>query len=589
MPSPGCAICEARNTFEESRLIWKRKAITAFAFASVPVLLVPIATFGQQPSVKTSFLAPAAIRRASAGSTVTIVETEKLPYLNQLMKQLGKDPSSFQANPSDQLIQQAEEKFRSGRKFYQERDFEKARSEFDASIDLMLRASEHPTDRTLFECKLDELIDAIHRLDLAGMGAAVLETQPQFEKAPNEDIVQMTFPVDPRIKDRVQSELKNISSELPLMVNDTVLGYINYFSGRGHRTIEYGLTRAGKYRAMISRVLAEEGVPQELIHLAQAESGFIPRAISRAAAGGMWQFVKFRGNEYGLKQSALTDDRFDPEKATRAAARHLHDLYNQFGDWYLAIAAYNCGPGCVDRAIERTGYADYWELRARKAIPAETTNYVPIILAMAIMAKSPEQYHLDQVIPEQTLEYDIVPLGATTNLPLVSDLTDTPLPELQQLNPSLLKTVAPAGYELKVPRGAGVVLTTGLDVIPAESRAAWRMHRVQQGETLAGIAQKYNAQPKAIANVNELEGGSPEPGDHLLIPATFREPAPVRQAVARATTARGKASKATAVRKGPAARPSAAKARPAAVATKTPGPKTAGTLAQVSTSRPVAR
>ena len=157
------------------------------------------------------------------------------------------------------------------------------------------------------------------------------------------------------------------------------------------------------------------------------------------------------------------------------------------------------------------------------------------------------------------------------------------------MNPSLLKTVAPAGYELKVPRGAGVVLTAGLDGIPAESRAAWRMHRVQQGETLAGIAQKYNTQPKAIANVNELEGGSPEPGDHLLIPATFREPAPVRQAVARATTARGKASKATAARKGPAARPSAAKARPAAVATKTPGPKTAGTLAQVSTSRPVAR
>lgn len=563
-------------------MTWKRKAISAFAIASVPFL--PIASFGQQPSVKTSFLTPAAIHRAAPGSTATIVETEKLTYINQLMKQLGKDSASFQASASDLLIQQAEEKYRLGRKFYQDRDFEKARSEFDASIDLMLRASENPTDHTLFEYKLDELIEAIHRLDLAGMGAAVLETQPQFEKAPNEDIVQMTFPVDPRIKDRVQSELKNISSELPLMVNDTVLGYINYFSGRGHRTIEYGLARAGKYRAMISRVLAEEAVPQELIHLAQAESGFIPRAISRAAAGGMWQFVKFRGNEYGLKQSALTDDRFDPEKATRAAAKHLHDLYDHFGDWYLAIAAYNCGPGCVEKAIERTGYADYWELRARKAIPAETTNYVPIILAMTIMAKSPAEYHLDQVIPEQTLEYDVVPLGATTNLPLVSDLTDTPLPELQQLNPSLLKSIAPAGFELKVPRGAGVVLTAGLDGIPAESREAWRVHRVQQGETLAGIAQKYNAQPKAIANVNELEGNNPAPGDHLMIPAAFREPAPVRAAVAR-----GKAARTTVARKGPVARPGTAKAKPATVATKVSGPKTAGTIAQVRTSRPVAR
>ncbi len=557
-------------------MTWKRKAIATFAFVSLPV-------FCQQPSLRTSFLSPAAIHRPAAGVAATIVETDKLPYLNQLAKQLGKDPVSLKPSASDLLIQQAEEKFRSGRKFYQDRDFEKARAEFDASIDLMLRASENPTDRPLFECKLDELVDSIHRLDLAGMGSAVIETQPQFEKAPNEDIVQMTFPVDPRIKDRVQSELKNISSELPLMVNDTVLGYINYFSGRGHRTIEYGLARAGKYRAMISRVLAEEGVPQELIHLAQAESGFIPRAISSAAAGGMWQFVKFRGNEYGLMQSPLTDDRFDPEKATRAAAKHLHDLYNQFGDWYLAIAAYNCGPGCVEKAIEHTGYADYWELRSRRAIPAETTNYVPIILAMAIMAKSPGEYGLDQVVPEQTLEYDSVPLGASTNLPLVSDLTDTPIPELQQLNPSLLKSLAPAGFVLKVPKGAGSVLTAGLDSIPAEHRNGWRLHRVQQGETLASIAQKYSASTKTITTMNGMDNSSPEPGDQLLIPASLKEPAPARAALAKRTT-----GKTTVARKSAPARPGVAKGK-ATAAVKPTAPRTAGTLAQASTSRPVAR
>ena len=271
-------------------------------------------------------------------------------------------------NPYHLLINQAEAKFQSGRRFYRSQNYEQARLDFDAAIDLMLRASTNPTDRTLFESRLEDMVDSIHRYDLSGMGVAV-DTTSQFDKAPLEDIAQMTFPVDPKIKDKVRIEMKTIASALPLMVNDTVLGYINYFSGRGRRTIEYGLERAGKYSPMISKILAEEGVPQELIHLAQAESGFLPRAVSRAAAEGMWQFIKSRGNQYGLMQTPYSDERLDPEMATRAAAHHLHDLYNEFHDWYLAIAAYNCGPGAVERAVEKTGYADYWELRARHALP----------------------------------------------------------------------------------------------------------------------------------------------------------------------------------------------------------------------------
>lgn len=561
----------------------KRNAVCLFTFPAL-LLLLPTDSFSQQSGVQASFFSPAAVHRLTPGIAPAIVETETLPYINQVAKQLGTEPRTFRPNPSDLLIQQAEEKFRSGRKFYQDREFDRARQEFDAAVDLMLRASENPTDRPLYECKLDDLIDSIHRLDLAGMGAAVVETSPQFEKAPNEDIVQMTFPVDPRIKERVQAELKNTSSELPLMVNDVVLGYINYFNGRGRRTIEYGLARAGKYSAMISRVLAEEGVPQELIHLAQAESGFIPRAISRAAAGGMWQFVKFRGNQYGLTQTALTDDRFDPEKATRAAARHLRDLYDEFGDWYLAIAAYNCGPGCVEKAVEHTGYADYWELRARRAIPAETTNYVPIILAMTIMAKHPAEYGLDQLVPDQTQEYDVVPLGASTNLPLVSDLIDTPIPELQQLNPSLLKAMAPGGFELKVPKGLGIALTGGLDVIPSERRASWRLHRVQQGETLASIAKKYNSLPRTIATANEIAEGNPEPGDRLLIPAAYREPAaPARAAVARrsSSTATSRSTRTASTAKRPAPASVAAKPKSTVAVARPAAPRTGATIAQV--------
>src|SRR6185437_7651939 len=225
-------------------------------------------------------------------------------------------------------------------------------------------------------------------------------------------------------------------------------GYINYFSNRGHRTLVAATERSGKYRAMVSRILDEEGVPQELLHLAQAESGFMPRAMSRAHAGGMWQFLTWRGQQYGLNQTRYTDERMDPEKATRAAARHLHDLYNEFGDWYLAIAAYNCGPGSVEKAVEHTGYADFWELRAKGALPAETTNYVPIILAMTIMEKNAAEYGLDNIQMDPTLEYDTVEISAPTSLTLVSDILDTPLPEVANLNPAVLKNIVPENFSL---------------------------------------------------------------------------------------------------------------------------------------------
>jgi membrane-bound lytic murein transglycosylase D len=253
------------------------KVFTAVFFAAL--LLTPSRLlFSQQSNLQTLFLAPAAIRLtnpvvASSGISASIIKSENLPYLKELAKEVKPEVPSFQPTPSDLLIQQAEERFRSGKKLYQDRDFDHARTEFDTAIVTMLRASENPTDRRLFESKLEDMVDTIHHDDLSGFGAAVAEEVPGFDKAPLDDIVTTTFPVDPRIKDKVQSEVKLTTSALPLIVNDTVLSYINYFNGRGHRTIEAGLERAGKYSAMISRILAEEGIPQELIHLAQAESG----------------------------------------------------------------------------------------------------------------------------------------------------------------------------------------------------------------------------------------------------------------------------------------------------------------------------
>ena len=174
------------------------------------------------------------------------------------------------------------------------------------------------------------------------------------------------------------------------MLNDQVAMFINYFSStKGRHTLEHGLARAGRYREMISQTLKQEGVPQDLIYLAMAESGFQPLAVSRASARGMWQFMSGSGALYGLERNWWVDDRQDPEKSTRAAAHYLKDLYAQLGDWYLAMAAYNSGAGTVQHAVERTGYADFWELYRRGVLPQETRNYVPIIVAVTIMAKNP--------------------------------------------------------------------------------------------------------------------------------------------------------------------------------------------------------
>lgn len=421
-------------------------------------------------------------------------------------------------------IARAEERFQTGKRLYLRGDIDNARREFDRAVDLLLITARSASDRQQLDRKMDDLISAIYRLDVEGMGSGERPDQPGFEKAPLEDFLTLTFPVDPKLSSKVKDEVQATISQLPLQVNDAVLGYINFFSSeKGRRTLLAGMRRAGKYRPMIQRILAEEGVPQELIYLAQAESGFLPRAVSRAAAGGMWQFVVDRGREYGLRQSAYYDERMDPEKATRAAARHLKDLYNQFGDWQLAIAAYNCGPGCVDRAVTRTGYADYWELRSRNAVPRETTAYVPIILALTIMAKNAKDYGIEAVESDPELRYDTLEVNANTHLALLADLTERPVAELRELNPSLSGNLVPAGYQVRVPAGSLAAVVAGLNSVPAERRGSWRMHRVNAGDTLASIAKQYNAAPNAILTANAKQSEAIEAGDFLMIPAVSTE------------------------------------------------------------------
>jgi Soluble lytic murein transglycosylase and related regulatory proteins (some contain LysM/invasin domains) len=466
---------------------------------------------------------PATPNSMNAKAAAASLEPPQIPpklLLKETPATLGEP--AIQMPSYSAVVRRADTHFQEGKRLYQAGDREGARREFDRAIDILLEAPE-ATDRTLLEKKVDELVRSIYRYDVDGLGAGVSQEEAPFEKSPLDALLEMTFPVDPKLKDKVSEEVRATVSQLPLEVNDAVLSYINYFSSeRGRRIVIAGLKRSGRYRNMISRILDEEGVPQELIHLAQAESGFMPRAVSRKAATGMWQFVSWRAREYGLAQTPYSDERLDPEKATRAAARHLRDLHAQFGDWYLALAAYNCGPGCVERAVARTGYADFWELRARRVLPKETRNYVPAILALTIISKNLRDYGIDEIEYDASIDYDTIDITAPTNLALVADVADSSVAELRELNPALLKPIAPAGYALHVPKGTAPTVMAALEDIPPTQRISWRMHRVESGETLEAIAKRYNTPLSAIesANGNLLE--APEEGDMLIIPAAYK-------------------------------------------------------------------
>jgi len=302
-----------------------------------------------------------------------------------------------------------------------------------------------------------------------------------------------------------------------------VAGYINYFSTGGRGVFERALVRSGRYRDMIQRVFKEEGIPQDLIFLAQAESGFHPLALSRARARGMWQFMASRGVGYGLRRNWWVDDRQDPERSTHAAARHLKDLYNQFGDWYLAMAAYNSGPGNVQQAVRRTGYADFWELYRRDVLPKETKNYVPIILAMTIMSKNPQQYGLDALQLEPPEAYDVVRVDYPVDLRLVAECVDTPVEDLVDLNPSLLRRTTPKdqAFDLHLPAGSKDKYEAAIAAIPRDQRVSWRYYKVEQGDTLAGIAKKYHTTVRAISQANGIPETELTADSRLVIPVSL--------------------------------------------------------------------
>ncbi len=428
-------------------------------------------------------------------------------------------------DPVEAIITQTEQAFREGEANYQAGHLDQAKTDFDRAFNVLLSYPKGVKSDDRLSDEFDKIVEAVNELEMQALKQGDGFTAQAAEPAPIDEANQVTFPVDESIKATAQAELKGtqLQSDLPLVMNDYVAGYINYFSTRGKGFLENGLVRAGRYEPMIRRVLKEEGVPQDLIYLAQAESGFHPIALSHAGARGMWQFMAGRAAGYGLERNWWVDDRQDPEKATRAAARHLKDLYKQFGDWYLAMAAYNSGPGNVQQAVQRTGYADFWELYKRNVLPAETKNYVPIILAVTIMAKNPAQYGLQNLQPDPPLKYDKVTVDYPVDLRLVAEITGSSVSTIQDLNPALLRMTTPreGTYDLKLPVGTSDRFQQVVASIPRDMRVWWRYHKVGSGETIASIAHQYRTTASSIAEANSIDSSDDlQAGTSLVIPVT---------------------------------------------------------------------
>ena len=432
----------------------------------------------------------------------------------------------FAPNGVEWLVAQSQAVFDAGEQDFRAGRLGKAREEFDEALDQLLASG--------FDIDADPRLGDLYRHIVETVNVDELEAfrdgdgfrEQKATPAPIDEIAEVPIPetenVDPNLRGRAEGEVTSISHDLPLMVNDPVLAYLNYFkTPRGSAIVETGLRRAGRYREMVRRVLREEGMPQDLIYLAQAESAFLPQAVSKAGARGMWQFMSFAGRKYGLEKTWWVDERQDPEKATRAAARDLRELYEQFGDWYLAMAAYNSGAGTVQHAVERTGYADFWELYRRNVLPKETKNYVPIILALTLISKDPARYGIE-FEPEPPLKADAVKPGRPIDLRLVAETIDTDIETLRSLNPQLLRLVTPADPEfvLQLPEGTAERFFTEIAAIPPEKWVSWRRHKVEQGETLSVVAKRYHVLPSEIAQANDLPaGGSLQEGQKLIIPA----------------------------------------------------------------------
>ena len=345
-------------------------------------------------------------------------------------------------------------------------------------------------------------------LELPPPGAEVDDAPAEeLTPAPIDELTEEPpeLPEDRAARERELAESSVPTFDIQIDVNDEVLRWLDYYSVRRKDSFVQGLIRSGAYVERFREIFAEAGVPRDLVYMAHVESAYKTTAYSRAHAKGIYQFISGTGRRYGLRIDWYVDERSDPEKSAKAAAAYLRELYDEFGDWYLALAGYNAGEGRVRRSIAKSGSRDFWELSRRRFFRRETRNYVPAILAAILISKEPAKYGFE-FDPAPALVYDTIRVEGAVDLRVLANCGGTTPDTLRTLNPALRRMQTPPDgiIEVHVPVGTGEATMIALADVPTDERVLFTLHRVRQGDTLGELARRYGVSVSSIQQANNL-------------------------------------------------------------------------------------
>lgn len=309
--------------------------------------------------------------------------------------------------------------------------------------------------------------------------------------------------------------------DFPVLLNNQVQMYLDFFQNRFHDQFAMWLRRAAMYAPMMEETLAEAGLPRDLVYLAMIESGYNPFACSRSMAVGLWQFMEPTGLQYNLAINPYIDERRDPEKSTQAAVAFLSDLYKEFGDWHLAVAAYNAGPGKVRNGLNKYKVNTFWELAEHDYLALETKRYVPKLIATLIIAKNPQKFGFTDLQPLSPPKFDLLKTPPGLDLDAISLLTNTPKDRIKQLNPELRQDKTPPNitdYQVKVPLNTATLAMKNMPRLHASVNTSYKTHKIRKGDTLASICAKYDVNKTTLLKANNLRSATLANGQNLRIP-----------------------------------------------------------------------